>query len=596
VQLSFKRVGYKPIVMQDVKVIEGRSVTVDVTLQVQSLILTGVVTTGLAEPATGSRAPFSVAPMPGEKSAVAAWSARSNVTIQMRNPYSIVFIPPSQERRVPCAQAPCPHNTESYAGIVDNPFLGPMGNPLSTFSVDVDRASYSNVRRFINSGELPPKDAVRIEEFLNYFPYELSAPAAGSEHPFAITTEVAAAPWKREHRLVRIGLQGVKLSTASLPASNLVLLIDVSGSMQAPNKLPLVKQSLRLLVDQLREQDRISMVVYAGSAGLVLAPTSGAAKETIIRAIDRLEAGGSTAGGAGLKLAYNVARQNFMPGGNNRVILATDGDFNVGVSSDSEMGRLIEEERQHGVFLTVLGFGMGNYKDSRLETLADKGNGNYAYIDDLMEARKMLVNEMGGTLVTIAKDVKIQVEFNPSRVRAYRLIGYENRALRAEDFADDRKDAGEIGAGHSVTALYELALTGTPSDLVVRSADSLRYQTQAGARPNAFSDELMFVKVRYKQPDSGTSTLLTHVVSDRTSAPSADFTFASAVAALGMIMRDSEHKGAASIEDVLSMAQRSLGADPHGYRSEFVQLVRAYDALVQAQRSQQRGERSPEKE
>jgi Ca-activated chloride channel family protein len=473
-------------------------------------------------------------------------------------------------------------NTEAYDRIVDNPFLAAAANPLSTFSIDVDRASFANIRRFITRGQLPPRDAVRIEEMINYFPYDYPEPAAG--HPFSVTTELAAAPWNRQHRLLRIGLQGRRIETANLPPSNLVFLIDVSGSMQAPNKLDLVKSSLRLLVEQLREQDRVSMVVYASQTGLVLMPTSGTEKATILNAIDRLEAGGSTAGGAGLRLAYRAAGLFHVPTGNNRIILASDGDFNVGESSDAEMERLIEAERNQGIFLTVLGYGMGNLKNAKLELLADKGNGNYAYIDDFAEARKTLVEEVGGTLVTIAKDVKLQVEFNPAKVQGYRLIGYENRLLRAEDFNDDNKDAGEMGAGHSVTALYEIIPAGVRSTTPIRGVDSLRYQTPPTTTAAAAGSELLFVKLRYKEPTGDSSRLLSHVVADRVAQPSSEFTFAAAIAEFGMILRDSEYKGTATLEDAISLAQRSLGADPRGYRAEFVRIVQSYQRLLPSDR------------
>src|SRR6185369_17256215 len=381
-----------------------------------------------------------------------------------------------------------PGNTEAYDRIDENPFRSSSVAPLSTFSVDVDRASYANVRRFLDHGSLPPKDAVRIEELVNYFPYADAEPARG-DVPLRITTEVAAAPWNTAHDLVRIALRARDVDMRRAPAANLVFLVDVSGSMQGPGRLPLVKQSLALLVNQLREQDRVAIVVYAGSAGLVLPSTSGGDKQRILAALDGLEAGGSTAGGAGIRLAYDVVRQNFVRGGNNRVILCTDGDFNVGQSSDGALVDLIEQRRTEGAFLTILGFGMGNYKDAKMEKLADAGNGNYGYIDDLLEARKMLVKEMGGTLVTVAKDVKLQVEFNPARVRAYRLLGYEDRLLRDEDFANDAKDAGEVGAGHMVTALYEIVRTDVPLDVTLHETGALRYQRPA--EPTAPSDELL---------------------------------------------------------------------------------------------------------
>jgi Ca-activated chloride channel family protein len=460
-------------------------------------------------------------------------------------------------------------NTEAYDRIVDNPFLEVAGNPLSTFSIDVDTASYANVRRYLRSGQLPPKDAVRIEELVNYFSYDYPQPTGDA--PFSITTEVAACPWQLSHRLALIGLQGRRLDAESLPPRNLVFLLDVSGSMNDAAKLPLVKQSMSLLLDTLDERDRIAIVVYAGAAGLVLPPTPGSAQGTIRAALAELEAGGSTAGGEGIRLAYRVAQDAFIDGGVNRVILATDGDFNVGVSSPGELERLIEEKRKTGVSLSVLGFGMGNYKDSNLEKLADKGNGNYAYIDTLAEARKVLVQESGGTLVTIAKDVKIQVEFNPRKVAAYRLIGYENRVLRSEDFNDDKKDAGEIGAGHSVTALYEIVPAGvTPP---TRRVDALKYQEAPAVSAAADSDELMTVKLRYKQPDGDTSRLLSVAMTDGTAAASSNLKFSAAVAAFGMLLRDSEHRGQATYAQVLGLAREAAGRDPHGYRAEFQEMV-----------------------
>ncbi len=464
-----------------------------------------------------------------------------------------------------------PWNTEEYARIVDNRFLSVASAPLSTFSVDVDRASYTNVRRFINSGTLPPKDAVRIEELINYFPYDYAEP--GSRHPVSITTNVAPAPWNASHRIVHIGLQTQRIRTEKLPPSNLVFLIDVSGSMQPANKLPLVKQAFRLLVNELREQDRVAIVVYAGNAGLVLPSTPASEKQIILDAIERLEAGGSTAGGAGIRLAYDVAKQNFIREGNNRVILATDGDFNVGVSSTSELVRYVEERRADGTALTILGFGMGNIKDGRLEQLAGNANGNYSYIDDLLEARKVFVSEMGATLVTVAKDVKLQVEFNPAAVQAYRLIGYENRMLRNEDFTNDKKDAGDMGAGHSVTALYEVVPVGVKLDVDVGTAEPMRYQTPAAPIGNrrAASGELLFVNVRYKPPTDSTSRLLQHPVFDRNRPASAELRFALAVAGYGMLLRDSEFKGKLTYDAVLELARDGAGDDR--YRTDFLSLV-----------------------
>jgi Ca-activated chloride channel family protein len=479
-------------------------------------------------------------------------------------------------------------NTEEYESHPDNEFVAVTASPRSTFSVDVDRASYSNVRRFIADGKLPPRGAVRIEELINYFPYDYAAPPSTSDEPVAVTTNVAAAPWTPTHRVVRIGLQTPRIETAQLPASNLVFLIDVSGSMSSPNKLPLVKSALRLLVAQLRPQDRVAIVVYAGNAGLVLPSTSGSDKEKILDVIDRLEAGGSTAGGEGIRLAYDIAKSSFIRGGNNRVVLATDGDFNVGVSSTSELVDLVTKRRAEGTALTVLGFGMGNLKDSRMEQLADKGDGNYAYIESLAEARKVLVQEMGGTLVTVAKDVKLQVEFNPTRVASYRLIGYEDRLLRTEDFANDAKDAGDMGAGHSVTAIYEII----PASVRKDSADArgsvapLRYQQPGRTTVAARSDELLTVSIRYKPPrdSAAASRLVEHIVRDELTPPPTDFRFALAVAGYGMILRDSPHRGHFTYADVEALAQQSLGADPDHYRAAFVDLVRATSRLGVASR------------
>jgi Ca-activated chloride channel family protein len=393
---------------------------------------------------------------------------------------------------------------EAYSMICDNAFLRATDEPLSTFSIDVDRAAYSNMRRYLQSGQKPPVDAIRIEEMINYFDYDYPQP---EDKPFSITTEMHPCPWAPDHQLLHIGLQGKQMETASVPASNLVFLVDVSGSMQDENKLPLVIRSLQLLVDQLREQDRIAIAVYAGAAGLVLPGTSGARKGEIKDALERLRAGGSTAGAAGIELAYETARANFIKQGNNRVILATDGDFNVGVSNNSDLVRMIEQERESGIFLTVLGFGMGNYKDDRMQQLADHGNGNHSYIDNINEARKIFVHEFSGTLFTIAKDVKIQVEFNPAKVQSYRLIGYENRLLAAQDFNDDQKDAGEIGAGHTVTALYEIIPVGV-QDPFSKPIDHLKYQHVTDQNTNTLTDEWLTIKFRYKAPDGVKSKLI----------------------------------------------------------------------------------------
>jgi Ca-activated chloride channel family protein len=471
------------------------------------------------------------------------------------------------------------NTSEEYKGVEENIFYETLKNPLSTFSIDVDAASYSNIRRFINGGQHPPKDAVRIEEMINYFSYGYEQPQ--DEHPFAVHTEVSAAPWNSNHKLVQIGLQGKKIQTASLPPSNLVFLIDVSGSMQDENKLPLLKSSLRMLVEELRPQDHVAMVVYAGAAGLVLEPTSGKEKKKISDAIDQLQAGGSTAGGEGITLAYRVAKEHFKQEGNNRIILATDGDFNVGDSSDEAMEKLIEEKRKDGIFLTVLGYGMGNYKDSKMEILADKGNGNYAYIDNFTEARKVLVTEFGGTLFTIAKDVKLQLEFNPVKVKAYRLIGYENRVLKNEDFNNDQKDAGELGAGHTVTALYEIIPAGVNSEFI--SVDELKYQ-KTNIDPKAFhSEELMTIKLRYKKPNKLVSTLIVHPVTDKNIAldkTTDNFRWAASVAAFGMLLRESSYVKNYHYDNVIQLAQSAKGDDTEGYRAEFINMVKSLGLIT----------------
>jgi Ca-activated chloride channel family protein len=472
-------------------------------------------------------------------------------------------------------------NTEGYDHIDENGFKAVQQDPLSTFSLDVDAASYSNVRRFLNQGTLPPAGAVRVEEMINYFQYSYAQPTG--EHPFSVYTELADCPWQPEHKLLLVGLQGKKVDTRELPASNITFLIDVSGSMTDENKLPLVKGALKLLADQLREQDRVSIVVYAGAAGLVLEPTSD--KTKIKQALDQLEAGGSTAGGAGIQLAYHTARQNFIKGGNNRVILCTDGDFNVGASSDDAMVSLIEKERASGVFLTVLGFGMGNYQDAKMQKLADKGNGTHAYIDQMSEAKKIFVNEFGGTLFTIAKDVKFQLEFNPAQVQGYRLIGYENRILNKEDFNDDKKDAGEMGSGHTVTALYEIIPTGVETELL-GNVDPLRYSKKEKNKMQ-HGDELLLVKLRYKKPNENTSKLMEVPVSASSIAykqASGQFRLAAAVATFGMILSDSKFKGESDFTLVRSLANSAVGEDPGGYRKEFVELCEKASKLYQSKR------------
>jgi Ca-activated chloride channel family protein len=470
-------------------------------------------------------------------------------------------------------------NTEGYTTIHENGYKDVLKQPLSTFSIDVDKASYANVRRFINMGQLPPMDAVRIEEMINYFTYDYPEPEG--KHPFSVYTELAACPWNPDHQLLHVGLKGKSIDKTELPASNLVFLLDVSGSMNSPNKLPLLKNAFHMLVNELRAEDRVAIVVYAGAAGLVLPSTPGTRKEEILGAIEKLSAGGSTAGGEGLLLAYKVAEENYIDGGNNRIILATDGDFNVGVSSNADMERLVEKKRENGVFMTVLGFGMGNYKDDKMEIIADKGNGNYAYIDNIQEARKVMVAEFGGTLFTIAKDVKFQLEFNPARVKAYRLIGYENRLLNDEDFNDDKKDAGEMGAGHNVTALYELIPTGSEEN--TGSIDPLKYQQNSKTEKPDFKAELLTVKLRYKQPDGKTSTLYEEPVQGKLlsmKSTTENFRFSAAVAEFGLILRDSKYKEDASVEQILSLAQGGRGNDAEGYRGEFIKLVRTAETLI----------------
>ncbi len=511
--------------------------------------------------------PSSPAPADPFSSALAA---QSPAPVHLEVGYDNLDSPDSQRRQPP------PTN-ESYTPIQEPPLTPVLREPLSTFSIDVDTASYANTRRFLNHTSLPPRDAVRIEELVNYFPYNLEAPAPDYPHPFAVHVEVADCPWQPQHRLARIGIQGKKVGLEQRN-SNFVFLIDVSGSMNQPDKLPLVKESLRLLIEQLDEKDRVSIVTYAGSSGLVLPPTNGDQKDRIRAAIANMTPGGSTHGSAGIQLAYEQAIAGFIPEGVNRVILCSDGDFNVGISSPSDLEKLITEKARSGVFLSVLGFGTGNLKDRTMETLADKGNGNYGYIDSLSEARKVLVEQRTGTLITIAKDVKIQVEFNPAQVASYRLIGYENRLLAKEDFNDDTKDAGEIGAGHSVTALYEIVPVGvTPPTAPV---DSLKYQTPpvatAASPDTAKSPELLTVKLRYKAPDGTTSQLIEVPVTDKETtlaAATPEFKFTTAVAAYGLMLRQSSYRGPLTWDQIRQLALEGKGSDPHGYRAEFLQLL-----------------------
>ena len=469
------------------------------------------------------------------------------------------------------------YNTESYNSISENGYKLTKVTPLSTFSADVDAASYSNVRRFLTNGQKPEKGAVRIEEMINYFNYDYPNPT--NNRPFSITTEIGECPWSK-NKLVHIGLQGQRIDKEELPASNLVFLLDVSGSMNSANKLPLLKKSFKMLVNQLDENDRVAIVVYAGAAGVVLEPTPGSDNQAIMNAINKLQSGGSTAGGAGIELAYKIAQENFIKNGNNRVILATDGDFNIGMSSDDAMENLIVKKRETGIFLTCLGFGTGNFKDSKMEALADKGNGNYAYIDNIFEAKKVLVTEMGATLLTIAKDVKIQVEFNSSVVQSYRLIGYENRLLNAEDFNDDTKDAGEIGAGHSVTALYEVVLVGD-SNSETPSIDPLRYKNNQDKVKN-LTNEILTVKFRYKKPDGDTSLLIEKNLENKTSnweSLSNNYKFSAAVAQFGMLLRESKYMKKGNFDQVLKLAKQGIGEDKNGYRAEFIRLIDAANTI-----------------
>lgn len=462
---------------------------------------------------------------------------------------------------------------EGYDGFVENAFESPKTAPLSTFSIDVDNASYTNIRRFLNNGQQVPKDAVRVEEMVNFFKYNYPQPK--NEHPFSINTEVSDSPWNSNNKILKIGLQGKNIPTNDLPASNLVFLIDVSGSMGEVNKLPLLKQSMKILVNELRPKDKVAIVVYAGAAGMVLSPTSGDEKKTIIDALDKLQSGGSTAGGAGIELAYKIATENFIKSGNNRVILATDGDFNVGSASNADMEKLIEEKRKTGVFLTCLGYGMGNYKDSKMEILADKGNGNYAYIDNIQEANRFLGKEFKGSMFAIAKDVKIQIEFNPKQVQAYRLIGYENRKLRPEDFKNDAIDAGELGSNHTVTALYEIIPAGVKSDYLNVQPDDLKY-TQTETNSGNYSNELATIKFRYKKPDGEKSIEMVQVIENKSVSldkSSDDMKFSSAVAWFGLKLRDSKLITSKSSDEIVKLAKQGNSNDGEGYKAEFIRLV-----------------------
>jgi len=471
-------------------------------------------------------------------------------------------------------------NTEDYDFIAEHSFTSTDDQQVSTFSIDVDRASYANIRRFITAGTVPPKDAVRIEEMINYFDVQNKKTPVGDDHPLGIVSELGMAPWNPDHQLLYVGVHTAEIDLEDTPPAHLVFLIDVSGSMHAQNKLPLLISSFGLLVDQLRPQDKLSIVTYAGASGVLLEGQSGASKMEIREAISSLTAGGATAGAQGINTAYDLAQKYFIDGGNNRVILATDGDFNVGVSSDGALVRLIEEKRNTGVFLSVLGFGTGNYKDNKMQKLADAGNGNHNYIDGITEAKKVFVNEFGGTLFTVAKDVKIQVEFNPARVAGYRLIGYENRMLANSDFTDDKKDAGEIGMGHQVTALYEVIPVGVESKWL--TTVEKRYDDKKSGINDGTANELCLIKLRYKSPDEDESKSMEKVVSsiENRMMRSLDFRWSSAVAGFGMILRDSEFRLGLDMPAVIKLARSSIGMDPYGYRSEFIFLMEAYQRII----------------
>lgn len=559
--LQFSFVGF---VTQNIKVKEKK--TINVTLKEDIKSLQEVIVSGNDVMMQGRVAGVSVSSNVKTKAKMSA-AGGTYATHMMPAP----AMPP---RMAPEAIS----DNEEYKDEKEIGFKATDKDPQTTFSIDVDRAAYTNVRRFImQNGQLPPKEAVRIEEMINYFDYNYAQPKG--KDPINIETEISDSPWNKGLKILHIGLQVKTIPTDNLPASNLVFLIDVSGSMSDPNKLPLVKTAFKLLTDQLREKDKVAIVVYAGAAGLLLPPTSGKEKNKIKDALDNLSAGGSTAGGAGIELAYKTAFENFVKDGNNRVILATDGDFNVGVSSNDDLEKLVENKRKSGIFLSVLGFGMGNYKDSKMETLSDKGNGNYAYIDNLLEAEKVFVKEFGGTLFTVAKDVKLQLEFNPKYVKAYRLIGYENRALANEDFKNDLKDAGEMGSGHTVTAIYEIIPAGVESAFL---PDKLKYQQLTNTVVGTNSNEVCTVKIRYKQPDEDKSVQMETVVKDTNNAldkTSENFRFSVAVAEFGLLLRSSDFKGSANYEQIENLAKNAIGRDSEGYRAEFLRLVKTAKLL-----------------
>jgi len=547
-------VGYQPIAVTDI-IVGSSTKFIELSMSPSSLQLNAVVITAYKQKLIDK----------GNTTVKQTVSRKGLRSMRFRSKAKI-----RGSRSNPNYATPAPSN-ETYSAITDNQFKDVAFDPLSTFSIDVDKASYTNVRRYINSGQLPPKDAVRIEEMINYFDYDYPQPEG--EQPFSITTEFTECPWDSSHKLVHIAIQGKKIEFDNTSASNLVFLIDVSGSMSDPNKLGLVKTGLHLLVDQLRPQDQVAIVVYAGAAGLVLPSTSGENKIEIHDAIENLSAGGSTAGGAGIQLAYKVAKKHFIQDGNNRIILASDGDFNVGISSHEGLIKLIEEKRNQGIFLTVLGFGTGNIKDATMEQLADKGNGNYNYIDNALEAKKVFVTELGGNLITIAKDVKVQVEFNAAAVKGYRLIGYVNRNLNNEDFNDDLKDAGEIGSGHNVTMMYEII--PAESDEEFSDIDPLKYHKDPESLKE-LNDEVLTIKFRYKEPKASRSKLITEILYNEPVPfiqASDNCKFSASVASFGMLLRDSEYTGNYAYSDVIELAQNSKGSDNDGSRSEFIQLV-----------------------
>lgn len=573
----------------------GKSSVINVVLQDDNKQLCEVVVTAYSIKKRSKRVSYSAETVTAQQ---LSQSSQSNLTQSLNgkvaglhigtgNPTNKIVIPTSKSfqtedekirNRVDKDIVSKSDDNEDYNVLIENEFESPKQSPLSTFSIDVDNASYTNIRRFINNGQKVPKDAVRVEEMINFFKYNYTQPK--EEHPFAMNTEYSDCPWNPENKLVRIGLQGKNIPTDNLPNSNFVFLVDVSGSMDQENKLPLLIQSMKILTNELRAEDKVSIVVYAGAAGLVLPPTSGSKKETIINALEQLHAGGSTAGGAGIQLAYKIAEENFIKNGNNRVILATDGDFNVGASSDNDMERLIEEKRKSGVFLTCLGYGMGNYKDSKMETLANKGNGNYAYIDNIQEAKRFLSKEFKGSMFTIAKDVKIQIEFNPNFVQAYRLIGYENRKLRAEDFKNDAIDAGELGSGHTVTALYEIVPVGVKSKFF-DAPDGLKYaKTETTA--NEFASELATIKFRYKKPDGDKSIEMVEVIptiAKNLENSSADFKFSTAVAWFGLKLRESKLIKEKEITNIIALAKKGIDNDVDGYKAELVRLMESNSNL-----------------